>query len=68
MDNVLLGQRMRSARKAAHMSIEQAYEASGVSVSTIMRVEHGRSKCLYMSTVLTLCDVYGVRPSDILND
>lgn len=65
MDNKGIGIRLKEARIQAGISIENAADQTGLSKNTIVRIEHGRFKCLYHSTVVTLCRLYGANEHEI---
>lgn len=64
MDHSIIARNMKAARKNAGLSIEAASELSGLSKMTIIRIEHDTYKCLYLSTVMTLCETYGISLED----
>ena len=65
IDVVKLGNRLREHRANCGLSMLQASQAALVSESTLFRLEHGLTKCVYMTTVDALCDLYQTTLSDI---
>ena len=66
MNNERLGQRLRAARQRSGLSIDRAAIQSGISASTIFRLEHGSTKCVYLSTLEVLADMYNTSLVDLI--
>lgn len=66
MNNERLGQRLRAARQRSGLSIDRAAIQSGISASTIFRLEHGSTKCIYLSTLEVLADMYNTSLADLI--
>jgi len=59
------GERLRSLRCAAGLSVNGLAAASGVEASTISRIERGLTEEPWPKTVKALADVLGVAVADL---
>lgn len=59
-----LGQRLRKARRAQDLTLEDVFKTTGVSVATLSRVERGGSKDIDAGTLVSVCKWMGVRPEE----
>jgi transcriptional regulator with XRE-family HTH domain len=65
MDRLVLGQKIRAQRKALGVRIDSAARASGISRTTLMRIERGANS-VGINSYIKLCKALGLN-LDILN-
>ncbi len=64
---VIVGRNLRSARKAAGLTLRQVAEMSGILFQYVYKIENGE-KNLTLSTIANLAKVLHVSASDLLRD
>ena len=62
----LIGRRLRALREARRLTVAQLAEAAGVSKGFLSRLERDLTSPS-VSTLVTLCQVLGARPGDVLD-
>lgn len=60
------GQKLRTARALAGFSMRELEERSGIRVITIHRIETGKVKGAYPSTIRKLAEALGLKPVDLM--
>lgn len=60
-----LGENLRNLRVANHVSLRKLSEETGLSISTIWRVENDRHRC-HITTLRSISQVLGVKPADLI--
>jgi transcriptional regulator with XRE-family HTH domain len=63
-----LGQRLRRVREERNLTLEKVFNATGVSVATLSRVERGGSKDIDAGTLVSICTWMGVKPEEFRPD
>ena len=63
----MLGKRLKRARQDAGLSLARASQWSGVHPSYIAALESGKNEPR-VSTLVKLCDAYGVTASEMIGD
>jgi transcriptional regulator with XRE-family HTH domain len=59
-------EKLRTLRAERFVSLRELSETSGVSKDTIWRLENGRSKRAYPSTVRKIAGALGVEPKELV--
>ena len=65
VDYVALGQRIRSHRRALHLTQEALAERVGISASFLGHIERG-SRVLSVETLVALCTALSATPNELL--
>lgn len=65
--NKIIGLRMRQKRETAGITLERAADYSGVSRTSLTKIEYGK-QLPKLPTILLFCAVTGCNLSDILTD
>jgi len=63
-----LGRRIREARHARQLTLEQVAALTGRNAGQISRIERGRIPHLPVSTLWNIAKALGVKPGALLND
>lgn len=63
-----LKENLREARRRAALTQGELAEASGVGITTIVRIERGQIEEPRVSTLRKLADALDVAPADLLGD
>jgi transcriptional regulator with XRE-family HTH domain len=63
-----LGQRLRRVRKQKDLTLNDLFEATGISVATLSRIENGGSKEVDARTLVTLAEWMGLKPAYFKSD
>lgn len=66
LDQYRLGQAIRDKRHQSKVKLRQAAKATGISASTLSRVENGKGYELGVDTFLCLCDWLGLAPASFI--
>lgn len=67
MDYAALGQRIRTYRRALHMTQEELAEKAGLSASFLGHIERG-SRVASLDTLVQLCHALHVTPNELLGE
>jgi transcriptional regulator with XRE-family HTH domain len=62
------GKRLRHVREARGFTLEKVFQATGVSVATLSRIERGGSKEVDAGTFVNLCEWMGARSKEFRLD
>ncbi len=62
------GKRLRHVRETRGFTLEKVFQATGVSVATLSRIERGGSKEVDAGTFVNLCEWMGARSEDFKLD
>lgn len=62
------GEKLRAARKRAALSMRDLEDASGVKLITIHRIETGKVRDAYPSTIRKLASALGVAPAELMSE
>ncbi len=65
-EDINLGERLRAARKARGLSIEQVADASGITKSFLSRLERD-AVAASVATLIRVCDAIGIRPGSLFD-
>lgn len=65
-DDINLGDRLRGARKARDLSIEQVANAAGITKSFLSRLERN-SVAASVATLIRVCNAIGIRPGSLFD-
>lgn len=65
VDYIALGQRIRSRRRALHLTQEALAERVGISASFLGHIERG-SRVLSVETLVSLCTTLSATPNELL--
>lgn len=66
VDYNIIGERIKHARKARHMTQEELAEKLGVSIAFLSRIERGSSQ-INLKRLSQLCGILGTTEGEILN-
>lgn len=66
LDQHKLGEALRNRRHQVHTGLREVAAQTGVSASTLSRVENGKGYQLALDTFLQICDWLGVSPCAFL--
>jgi len=66
VDYNVIGERIKSARKAHNMTQDALSEKMGVSIAFLSRIERGSSQ-INLKRLSQICELLGVTEGDILN-
>lgn len=62
------GDKLKAARKRAAMSMRDLADASGVTLLTIHRIETGKVKDAFPSTLRKLAEALDVKPAELMSE
>lgn len=62
------GEKLRAERTRAALSMRDLEERSGIRVITIYRIETGRVKHAYPSTIRRLAEALGIAPAALMRE
>ena len=63
----MIGEKLRTLRKAAKLTERKLAELAGVSQSAVSEIEHGK-KSPTLDTLLKLCSALGISVADLFSD
>ena len=66
VDYVIIGQRLKTARKNANLTQQELAEKTNLSIAFISRIERGSSH-INLKRLSEFCSILGVSEGDILN-
>ena len=66
LDYIIIGQRLKKARKAKKMTQEELAEKLDVSIAFLSRIERGNSQ-VNLKRLVQICEILEVSPGEILN-
>lgn len=66
VDYAIIGERIKKARKAKHMTQEKLAEQIGVSIAFLSRIESGNSK-INIKRLSQICEILDLTEGEILN-
>jgi transcriptional regulator with XRE-family HTH domain len=67
MEATMVGERLRSARLARRLSLQQVAEQADISAATLSRVENGK-QALDVTLMLLLAKILECRPADLVDE
>jgi transcriptional regulator with XRE-family HTH domain len=66
LDQYRLGYALKSKRSGLDLNLREVAAATGISTSTLSRVENGKGHLLQIDTFLALCDWLGADPASFI--